>query len=109
MMEATSRVDHKRPKGRFDEMQMFDFGIPENDYEWKTKGANRLLYNLMEQDRFARLKVNQKLPDHLMQNSKVPQKSQKATMDKTIDCTHHFSRMVEEFKDQTADRRDRPT
>ena len=39
-------------------LQEYDFGIPENDYEWKTKGANRLLYNLMEKDRFERLKVN---------------------------------------------------
>ena len=39
-------------------MQPYDFGIPETDYEWKSKGANRLLYNLMEKDRFERIKVN---------------------------------------------------
>ena len=47
-------------------MRAYDFGIPENDYTWKTKGANRLLYNLFEKDKFERLKVNQKLSDELL-------------------------------------------
>ena len=48
-------------------VQAYDFGIPANDYSWKVKGANRLLYNLQEQDRFERLMVNGKLPDKLVQ------------------------------------------
>ena len=58
MQDVPARVDHKRPKEKFDGLQTYDFGIPENDYSWKTSGAQRLLYNLMEKDRFERMKVN---------------------------------------------------
>ena len=58
-MPQAARVHHQGPKNRFDGLQVFDFGIAENDYEWKTKGAPRLLYNINEKERFEILKVNQ--------------------------------------------------
>ena len=48
----------------------------------------------MEKDRFERMKVNQLLPDHLIQNTKKTAQA----MDKAQDCTAHFTRMVEEYK-----------
>ena len=58
------------PKDPFRGIQPFDFGIPENDYEWKVHGAKRLLYNLTEKDRFERMKVNGQLPETLNMNEK---------------------------------------
>ena len=83
-------------------LQTFDFGIPPNDYSWKTKGAQRLLYNLCESDRFERLMVNGKLPDRLVEEK------QAKIVDKLQDCTKFFSGMVEEFHEVGLDQRKNP-
>ena len=94
MQDVPARIDHKRPREKFEGLQTYDFGIPENDYSWKTEGAQRLLYNLTEKDRFERMKVNQKLPDHLLRDVKNTAKA----MDKVQDCTEFLTKMGEEFK-----------
>ena len=65
-VEQPPRVISRRPAAQFDSMQPFDFGIPETDYEWKAHGAQRLMYQLVETDRYERLKVNGRLPDHVL-------------------------------------------
>ena len=86
------RVNTKRGEEPFTGLQTYDFGIPENNYSWKVKGANRLLYNLTEQDRFERLMVNGLLPDKLVQEK------QAKIVDKLQDCTKFFTNMVDMYR-----------
>ena len=44
----------------------YDFGIAKNDYEWKTKGPQRNLYNIQEAKRFEIAKANNRLPEELV-------------------------------------------
>ena len=61
-----ARVNSLRPVDKIKEgLQPYDFGFAANDYEWKTAGAQRLMYNLVEKDKFDRLKINGSLPDHV--------------------------------------------
>ena len=60
------------------------------------------MYNLVEKDRFERLKVNGELPDH------VAEKSANALM-KRPDCTKQMTEMLETFRDNLVDTRDRPS
>ena len=75
--------------------------MPKNDYDWKSVGAQRLMYHLVEQDRYERLKVNGLLPDHVIAtaNSKLEKKD---------DCTKQFADMVDTFRENIRDKRDHP-
>lgn len=86
-----------------DGIQPYDFGVAENDWDWKSKGAARLLYNLVETDRFERLKVNNMLPERLLD-----QNTNKAVMEKQEDCTKHFVRMQKEYANASIDERPHP-
>ena len=102
-----ARVDHLRGKDQTNTIQAYDFGFKneETDYAWKTKGggAGRLLYSLYEKDRFELLKVNSKLPETLNWLS------QQNVVAKTLeqDCTGHFSRMADIYRENNLKRRDR--
>ena len=99
---VSPRVNTKGPVEPFTGLQSFDFGIPPNNYSWKVKGANRLLYNLREQDRFERLMVNGLLPDNLVEEK------QAKIVDKLQDSTKFFTAMVNEFHEVAIDDREHP-
>lgn len=60
------------------------------------------MYNLVEKDKFERLKVNGLLPDH------VVAKTDSAMMISHEDCTKQFSEMLESYRDNMVDTRDHP-
>ena len=84
-------------------MQPYDFGVANNEYEWKSKGAARLLYTLVEKDRFERLKANNLLPERLLDKQ-----TNRAVIEKEEDCTKHFTRMRKEFENAGVDERPYP-
>lgn len=61
-----ARVDHSRPKDKHSGIMSYDFGLAKNDYEWKTKGPQRNLYNIEEARRFEVAKANNRLPEELV-------------------------------------------
>ena len=90
-----------RAKDKQSGIQPYDFGMPKNDYDWKSVGAQRLMYHLVESDRFERLKVNGLLPDHVIANANKAFETKE-------DCTKQFSDMLETFRENVRDKRDHP-